>query len=103
VLKGDNNHWIDSYRPRETDIIGKLWIRIPSAGFILQRLQTLQTVITLTLTIGLIILHRCSGRKRRGATAQVPAEAWNGIDCSPRQLHHGGRDSGISRSWSIGD
>src|SRR5688572_1474569 len=26
ILKGDNNSWIDAYRPTHEEIIGKLWI-----------------------------------------------------------------------------
>lgn len=32
VLKGDNNSWDDSFTPQANDIIGRAWLRIPSAG-----------------------------------------------------------------------
>ncbi|MEJ5201983.1 MAG: signal peptidase I [Anaerolineales bacterium] len=32
VLKGDHNYWEDSYLPRNEDVIGKLWLRIPFLG-----------------------------------------------------------------------
>ena len=32
VFRGDNNSWLDSYRPRESEFIGEAWIHIPSAG-----------------------------------------------------------------------
>lgn len=40
VLQGDNNSWRDSYHPTREEIIGKLWLHIPSAGTIIQRLRT---------------------------------------------------------------
>src|ERR1044072_8844664 len=32
VLKGDNNSWIDAYRPTNEEILGKLWLYIPKIG-----------------------------------------------------------------------
>lgn len=32
VLKGDNNSWLDSYRPTREEMIGKLWIFLPKLG-----------------------------------------------------------------------
>ncbi len=39
LLKGDHNSWVDSYHPREDEILGKFWIKIPSAGKYLQYLR----------------------------------------------------------------
>lgn len=39
TLQGDNNSWLDSYRPSREEVIGKLWIRIPQLGFIIQLLR----------------------------------------------------------------
>ena len=30
--KGDNNGWLDQYRPEESDIIGKSWVHLPGVG-----------------------------------------------------------------------
>lgn len=32
VIKGDNNSWIDAYRPTHDEIVGKQWIHAPKAG-----------------------------------------------------------------------
>lgn len=32
IMKGDNNSWVNSYHPLQTDVIGKLWIYVPGAG-----------------------------------------------------------------------
>jgi len=39
ILKGDNNSWIDAYRPTQEEILGKLWIRAPKLGLIVQWLR----------------------------------------------------------------
>ena len=40
ILKGDNNTWNDSFEVAHEEIIGKLWLHIPFAGFYLQQLRS---------------------------------------------------------------
>jgi signal peptidase I len=40
ILKGDNNSWIDSYQPTGEEMIGKLWIHIPRAGRLMEKVRT---------------------------------------------------------------
>jgi signal peptidase I len=51
ILKGDNNHWIDAYRPTRDEIIGKLWIHIPKLGRVF---RWLRAPLNLALTVGLL-------------------------------------------------
>jgi signal peptidase I len=51
VLQGDNNSWIDAYRPTNDEIIGKLWIYIPKLG---RLFKWLRSPLNLALTIGLL-------------------------------------------------
>lgn len=39
VMKGDNNTWIDSDTPVESDVVGKLWVRVPGLGRVLTKFQ----------------------------------------------------------------
>lgn len=39
TLQGDNNHFIDSYHPAESEIVGERWLRVPGAGKYLVRLR----------------------------------------------------------------
>ncbi len=32
IFKGDHNHWTDSYAPAQAELIGRLWLYLPSAG-----------------------------------------------------------------------
>jgi signal peptidase I len=48
VLKGDNNSWIDAYRPTRDEIIGKLWLHIPKLG---RAFQWLRVPLNLALTV----------------------------------------------------
>jgi signal peptidase I len=40
ILKGDNNTWVDTYHPLPEEVIGKLWVYLPGAGKIIQRIRT---------------------------------------------------------------
>ncbi|MCQ3936492.1 MAG: signal peptidase I [Chloroflexi bacterium] len=51
VLQGDNNDWLDSYRPTRDEIIGKLWLSIPRLG---RAFEWLRTPLNLSLTVGLL-------------------------------------------------
>ncbi len=39
TLRGDNNSWIDAYRPSSDEVIGKLWLHLPRAGTLLQKIR----------------------------------------------------------------
>ncbi len=39
VLKGDNNDWLDSYRPLREEFIGKLWLHLPRVGAVIERMR----------------------------------------------------------------
>src|SRR5215213_1132541 len=50
VLQGDNNSWIDAYRPTNEEIIGKLWIYIPKLGKLFKWMRApVNMALTLTL------------------------------------------------------
>jgi signal peptidase I len=51
ILKGDNNSWIDAYRPTHEEIIGKLWIYIPKLG---KTFRWLRAPLNLALTVVLL-------------------------------------------------
>ena len=40
ILKGDHNTWEDSYKPQQSEILGKYWFFIPSAGKFFQKLRS---------------------------------------------------------------
>jgi signal peptidase len=39
ILRGDNNDWLDSYRPTEAEIAGKQWVHLPRLGEFAARLK----------------------------------------------------------------
>ena len=40
ILKGDNNSWEDSYKPKKAEILGKYWFFIPLAGKFFKKLRS---------------------------------------------------------------
>ena len=40
IMKGDHNSWEDSYKPQRSEILGKYWFFIPSAGKFFRKLRS---------------------------------------------------------------
>ncbi|MBI4789337.1 MAG: signal peptidase I [Chloroflexi bacterium] len=64
VLQGDNNSWIDSYRPTADDIIGKAWLHIPKLGDLLAQLRTPMAMAVLAGMLPLVTLGGTAGMRR---------------------------------------
>lgn len=62
VTKGDNNDFIDSARPGPDDVVGKLWLHLPSAGLVLEQLRAPRTV---ALLVAIVAVVGVLGRQRR--------------------------------------
>lgn len=82
ILQGDHNAWLDNYQPSQDEVIGKLWIHIPSAG---KAIQWAREPLNLAIGCGLIggvmaasILINPS-RSRRGRTVNQAAWGWGGF------------------------
>lgn len=63
VLKGDNNSWLDSYQPVESEVMGKSWIHIPQAGKFLGAMHSPLGIFALSLTMGVIAMTSFSTTK----------------------------------------
>jgi signal peptidase I len=61
VFKGDNNSFLDPDRPRRAELIGKLWVRIPSGGRIAAAAH--QPVVLASLA-ALLVLVAFPGARR---------------------------------------
>ena len=73
TLRGDANGWIDSYRPTAPEIAGRLWLRVPKAGLLLDALRPpWGPVLLLVLSAAGVIVPRLRVRPagaRRGRRA----------------------------------
>ena len=58
LLKGDNNTWIDSYKPTPEEVIGKIWLRLPKAGDIVKLVRTPTLFVIMVLgVVGFAIMN----------------------------------------------
>jgi signal peptidase len=55
TLKGDNNDWLDSFQPTNTDIVGRYWFVIPGGGNLVRKLREPVYFVSFTLIILVII------------------------------------------------
>jgi signal peptidase I len=74
ILKGDNNSWIDAYRPTQDEIIGKLWIHAPQlADAILWLHLPANMALTTALLGGLLMTSVMKQPKQRGKDKNKPS------------------------------
>ncbi len=55
TIQGDHNEWVDSYSPIRSEIYGKLWFHIPSAGKAIEKVRTPIGAALLAGIIGVFI------------------------------------------------
>ena len=63
TLQGDNNGWVDSYRPAADEIVGELWFHIPAVGKAVNRLRTPAGMALLGGLLGLLLAADLLARK----------------------------------------
>lgn len=74
VFKGDNNSWLDSYKPSGSEFIGKAWIEVPSAGGLFGRLRSPGGMAALAGMMGVIAMTTVARDKRKQTgSARPPA------------------------------
>lgn len=66
ILKGDNNAWVDTYKPLPEEVIGKLWVYVPGAGNIIQRIRTPINMAVITGVIAGFFLFSSMKEKPKG-------------------------------------
>jgi signal peptidase I len=67
ILKGDNNAWVDTYKPSPEEVIGKLWIYLPGAGNIIQRIRTpLNMAIIIGVVAGFFLFNSMKEKPKGG-------------------------------------
>ena len=52
VLQGDNNSWLDSYHPTESEVIGKAFIHIPSMGKLFEWMRSPMGLAVMVIVAG---------------------------------------------------
>jgi len=68
VMKGDNNNFVDATEPEPSQVLGELWIHVPGAGRLLEKLRSPWLVTGLVLAAGLVSVvgrGRRAGKGRR--------------------------------------
>src|SRR3954471_13429143 len=68
IFKGDNNSWIDEYHPTQTELIGKLWIHLPTVGALVEQVRIPRNMAALVAVMGVMVMTtgtRSVGRRPR--------------------------------------
>jgi signal peptidase I len=67
VFQGDNNAWVDEYHPAQDELIGKLWLHVPRAGTLVERLRSPAGMAVLVAVMGGVVMSSGAESVRRGA------------------------------------
>lgn len=75
VLQGDNNTWLDPYRPTDNDMQGRLWFFIPKAGSVFDWIAEPYRMALLTGIIGIVLIMTTDMQQpnRKPASEQAAA------------------------------
>ncbi|HET9449898.1 MAG TPA: S24/S26 family peptidase, partial [Aggregicoccus sp.] len=95
VLKGDHNTWLDSHRPEPSEVIGRLWLHLPSVGTFLQGMRAPWMLAVFGGLIGVMAVGGGAGKQaasalRRRQAAAPRAQSNRAISTGPgAQREHG--------------
>ncbi len=64
IFKGDNNSFIDPERPAASQLVGSLWLHVPSAGADLQSIRS-PALIGVLVAVGILLLTGAAFTRRR--------------------------------------
>jgi signal peptidase I len=73
VMKGDNNSWLDAEQPTPSDVIGRLWLRVPGGSTLVSRWMPIAA-----LALGVAVAFGGAStatvrRRRRSERTSMPA------------------------------
>jgi signal peptidase I len=114
VLQGDNNTWLDSYRPSTADIVGREWLHIPRAGSTMTSLRHPHPLLLAAgVVAGALLMSRtrytqtrghsssAGGQSRRDRDQRASRQPRAGGNSVPRAQPAAGRGGGhASLPWS---
>ena len=67
LIQGDNNSWIDGYRPTQAEIVGKLWLHLPQLGKVVEWVRSPLNMALIAGLLGgffmLTMIPKKSGKK----------------------------------------
>jgi signal peptidase I len=66
TLKGDNNSWVDDYKPSHAEVIGNLWLHIPRGGTAIQKIRSPFVMALIAGALGAVLATSLFSKKAKG-------------------------------------
>ena len=66
TLQGDNNSWVDTYRPSKEEVIGELWLHIPRGGIAMQKVRSPWMLASIAAVTGGVFAASFFSNKNKG-------------------------------------
>jgi signal peptidase I len=84
IFKGDNNSFVDPERPAASQLVGSLWLHIPSAGGDLQAIRS-PALIGVLVAVGILLLTGVAFTRRRRLRRRERRAEGSTLPSSPRR------------------
>jgi signal peptidase I len=98
VFKGDNNSFIDPVYPTRSELLGKLWLRVPQGGRLVSWLHTPVVVAVLCAGLGLLLMWGVDEKRRRSGRRRTATGAAGRRGLAPVNI----RDHGPALPTDLG-
>lgn len=69
VMQGDNNDSIDPWRPRASDVLGRMFVSVPRLGYVFDAFGNPALLAALMFGFTFLIVMTAGSQRRPGATA----------------------------------
>ena len=80
LLQGDNNPWVDTYRPTKAEILGKAWVHWPNAQRFTGLIKTPVQAALAASGLGGVLMALIFTGKSKGKKKSLPRRTgWSGI------------------------
>ncbi len=82
VFRGDNNDWVDDYKPSKDELIGKYWLHLPGAARFLEGLRSSVGLAIASILVAVIFLVTIQSKKK-GSPKEWPQKFNDFMDGFP--------------------
>ncbi len=82
VFRGDNNDWVDDYKPSKDELLGKYWLHLPGAARFLEELRSSGGLAIASILVAFMFLFTVQSKKK-GSPKEWPQKFNDFMDGLP--------------------
>jgi signal peptidase I len=89
TLKGDNNSWVDDYKPSHGEVMGKLWLHIPRGGTAILKLRSPFMMALIAGALGAVLATSLFSNKAKGIKTMNNKSIWERFNSIKQNVQSG--------------